>query len=146
MRSCNGCNAAVPDDAETCPQCGNLVSRGFLASIAGLFRSKPATGKPASAPAPPRASAGSFKMKVEDVFSISGRGTVVTGRVSSGEVRIGDEVRIQNDQGTWTRTSVTGIEMFRKIVDVAKVDDNVGLLLRKVGRQDVAVGTMIESA
>ena len=153
MSSCNTCHAAVPNDAETCPQCGNLISKGFLASLFGMFRAKPVEApKPgvasaaASTSSRPRDSSGGFSMKIEDVFTISGRGTVVTGNIASGEIRIGDAVRIVSGDGTAIETNVTGIEMFRKIVNEAKAGDNVGLLLRGVKQKEVQAGATIELA
>lgn len=81
-----------------------------------------------------------FEMEVEDVFSIVGRGTVVTGKVSSGTINVGDEVLIFNNG---IRTKVTGIEMFRKQCDNATVGDNVGILLNDVSRDDVERGFLI---
>ena len=81
-----------------------------------------------------------FEMEVEDVFSIIGRGTVVTGKVSSGTINVGDEVLIFNNG---ISTKVTGIEMFRKQCDNATVGDNVGILLNDVSRDDVERGFLI---
>ena len=79
---------------------------------------------------------GSFHFVVEDVFIITGRGTVVTGRVDSGEVHVGDTVTIN---GSMT-TEVTGIEMFRKTLDYAKAGDNCGILLKGITRDDIHKG------
>lgn len=78
-------------------------------------------------------------MLIEDVFSISGRGTVVTGRIENGSVRVGDRIFIVAGAATLSAT-VTGVEMFRKVVEVARAGDNVGLLLRGVTRGEVARG------
>ena len=88
----------------------------------------------------PVQTSGSFELVVEDVFSITGRGTVVTGKVSSGTINVGDEVLIFNNG---IRTKVTGIEMFRKQCDNATVGDNVGILLNDVSRDDVERGFLI---
>ncbi|MEO8360534.1 MAG: EF-Tu/IF-2/RF-3 family GTPase [Vicinamibacteria bacterium] len=146
MRSCKSCHAAVPDDAETCPQCGTLVTKGILASFFGMFRAKPLPTK-AVPPKAPRArdAAGAFRMKVEDIFTISGRGTVVTGQIASGDIRIGDEVSFVSTKGVSMKSNITGIEMFQKVVDVAKAGDRVGLLLRGVRLNDIPAGTTIES-
>lgn len=89
--------------------------------------------------------AADFRMTVEDVFSITGRGTVVTGRVESGSVALGDIVRLGRMDGSGRDVAVAGIEMFRKMMDRAKQGDNVGLLLRDVERNGVGRGDVLES-
>jgi translation elongation factor EF-Tu-like GTPase len=86
---------------------------------------------------------GGFGLTVEDVFSITGRGTIVTGRVLAGTVSVGDQVRITRAGQVVATTQVTGIEMFRKIVDTAKAGENVGLLLRGVERNQVIRGDVV---
>ena len=83
-----------------------------------------------------------FLMPVEDVFSISGRGTVATGRIERGVVRVGESVEIVGIKDTST-TTVTGVEMFRKLLDFGQAGDNVGLLLRGVKRTDIERGQVI---
>jgi len=83
-----------------------------------------------------------FRMTVEDVFSIKGRGTVVTGKIESGTIKVGDEVAIQGKNGE-KRTIVTGVEMFRKTMSQANAGDNVGILLKDVAKQDVQQGDVI---
>ena len=83
-----------------------------------------------------------FQMPIEDVFSITGRGTVVTGRVEFGELSVGTEVEIVGIRPT-QKTTVTGVEMFRKLLDSARAGDNVGLLLRGIGKTDVERGQVI---
>jgi elongation factor Tu len=83
-----------------------------------------------------------FQMPVEDVFSITGRGTVVTGRVEQGELEVGTEVEIVGIRDT-QKTTVTGVEMFRKLLDSARAGDNVGLLLRGIGKTDVERGQVV---
>ena len=90
-------------------------------------------------PLPERAIDGDFLMPVEDVFSISGRGTVVTGRIDRGVVHVGDEVEIVGINET-TKTTCTGVEMFRKLLDEGMAGDNVGVLLRGTKREDVERG------
>ncbi|VAW62860.1 Translation elongation factor Tu, partial [hydrothermal vent metagenome] len=90
-------------------------------------------------PEPERAVDQPFLMPVEDVFSISGRGTVVTGRIERGEVNIGEEIEIVGIRETQT-TTCTGVEMFRKLLDQGLAGDNVGLLLRGLKREDVERG------
>ena len=83
-----------------------------------------------------------FLMPIEDVFSISGRGTVVTGRVERGEITVGEEVEIVGIHPT-TKTTVTGVEMFRKLLDRGEAGDNIGALLRGTKREDVERGQVL---
>jgi len=83
-----------------------------------------------------------FLMPIEDVFSISGRGTVVTGRVETGIVKVGEEVEIVGIRDT-QKTVVTGVEMFRKLLDQGQAGDNIGALLRGIGREDVERGQVL---
>ncbi|MBC2860149.1 elongation factor Tu [Stappia sp. 28M-7] len=83
-----------------------------------------------------------FLMPIEDVFSISGRGTVVTGRVERGIVKVGEEVEIVGIRDT-KKTTVTGVEMFRKLLDQGQAGDNIGALIRGVGREDVERGQVL---
>ena len=82
-------------------------------------------------------------MPVEDVFTITGRGTVVTGRVERGVVNVNEEVEIVGIKPTTTKTTVTGVEMFRKLLDQGQAGDNVGLLVRGVKREDVERGQVV---
>jgi len=93
-------------------------------------------------PQPARAVDLPFLMPIEDVFSISGRGTVVTGRVERGAVNVGDEIEIVGLKDT-QKTTVTGVEMFRKLLDRGEAGDNVGALLRGVKREDVERGQVL---
>ena len=93
-------------------------------------------------PMPERAVDGDFLMPVEDVFSISGRGTVVTGRVERGIVNVGDEVAIIGIKDT-EKTTCTGVEMFRKLLDEGRAGDNVGVVLRGTKREDVERGQVL---
>jgi elongation factor Tu len=93
-------------------------------------------------PTPERAIDKPFLMPIEDVFSISGRGTVVTGRVERGIVKVGDEVEIVGLRPT-QKTTVTGVEMFRKLLDQGQAGDNVGVLLRGTKREDVERGQVL---
>ncbi len=93
-------------------------------------------------PEPERAIDGDFLMPVEDVFSISGRGTVVTGRVERGIITVGEEVEIVGIRDTVT-TTCTGVEMFRKLLDEGRAGDNVGVLLRGTKREDVERGQVL---
>lgn len=93
-------------------------------------------------PEPERAIDGAFIMPVEDVFSIAGRGTVVTGRVERGIIKVGEEVEIIGLKET-TKTTCTGVEMFRKLLDEGRAGDNVGVLLRGVKRDEVERGQVL---
>jgi elongation factor Tu len=84
-----------------------------------------------------------FMMPIEDVFSISGRGTVVTGRVETGIVKVGEEVEIVGIQPAVRKTTVTGVEMFRKLLDQGQAGDNIGALIRGVGREEVERGQVL---
>ena len=84
-----------------------------------------------------------FMMPVEDVFSITGRGTVATGRVERGQVRVGDEVEIVGISEKTSKTTVTGVEMFRKLLDYAEAGDNIGTLLRGVTRDNIERGQVL---
>ena len=93
-------------------------------------------------PEPERAVDGTFLMPIEDVFSISGRGTVVTGRVERGIIKVGDEIEIVGIRDT-QKTTCTGVEMFRKLLDQGQAGDNVGILLRGTKREDVERGQVV---
>ena len=93
-------------------------------------------------PEPERAIDGDFIMPVEDVFSISGRGTVVTGRIERGIIKVGEEIEIIGIKDTQT-TTCTGVEMFRKLLDQGQAGDNVGVLLRGVKREEVERGQVL---
>jgi elongation factor Tu len=93
-------------------------------------------------PEPVRAIDGPFLMPIEDVFSISGRGTVVTGRVERGIVKVGEEVEIVGIKDT-VKTTCTGVEMFRKLLDQGQAGDNIGVLLRGTKREDVERGQVL---
>ncbi|GAA0418546.1 MAG: elongation factor Tu [Bacillota bacterium] len=94
-------------------------------------------------PTPDRDKDKPFMMPVEDVFSITGRGTVATGRVERGEVRVGDEVEIIGLNEKAEKTTVTGVEMFRKLLDYAEAGDNIGALLRGVAREEINRGQVL---
>lgn len=82
-----------------------------------------------------------FRMTVQDIFSIKGRGTVVTGQIESGSLGVGDEILIQGKSSK--TTVVNGIEMFRKIVDRAQAGDNIGVLLKDISKEDVQQGDVL---
>jgi elongation factor Tu len=96
-----------------------------------------------SIPDPVRETEKPFLMPVEDVFTITGRGTVVTGRVERGVINVNEEVEIVGIKPTSTKTTVTGVEMFRKLLDQGQAGDNVGLLLRGIKREDVERGQVV---
>ena len=91
---------------------------------------------------PPRATDKPFLMPVEDVFSITGRGTVATGRIETGIVKVGDEVQIMG-LGATLKSVVTGVEMFRKLLDQGEAGDNVGLLLRGIDKKEIKRGMVV---
>ena len=93
-------------------------------------------------PTPERAVDKPFLLPIEDVFSISGRGTVVTGRVERGIIHVGDEIEIVGLKET-QKTTCTGVEMFRKLLDEGQAGDNVGVLLRGTKREDVERGQVL---
>ena len=94
-------------------------------------------------PQPERDTDKPFMMPVEDVFSITGRGTVATGRVERGQVNVGDEVEIIGLAEEAKKTTVTGVEMFRKLLDYAEAGDNIGALLRGVSREEISRGQVL---
>ena len=87
---------------------------------------------------------GDFLLTVQDVFTITGRGTVITGQVERGSIKVGDSVKIKNSMtGEVKLSAVTGIEMFRKLLDTATVGDNVGILLRGIKRNEISRGDIL---
>ncbi|MGX7031187.1 elongation factor Tu [Vagococcus zengguangii] len=94
-------------------------------------------------PTPERDHDKPFMMPVEDVFSITGRGTVATGRVERGQIKVGDEVEVIGIAEETSKTTVTGVEMFRKLLDYAEAGDNIGALLRGVSRDDIQRGQVL---
>lgn len=94
-------------------------------------------------PTPKREMDKPFLMPIEDIFTITGRGTVASGRINRGVVKVGDEVELVGLFPETKKTVVTGIEMFRKILDVGEAGDNVGILLRGIGREDIERGQVI---
>jgi elongation factor Tu len=93
-------------------------------------------------PVPERPVDKPFLMPIEDIFSISGRGTVATGRIETGVIKVGEEVEIVGFRPT-TKTTITGVEMFRKLLDDGQAGDNVGLLLRGTKREDIERGQVL---
>ena len=94
-------------------------------------------------PTPERETEKPFLMPVEDVFTITGRGTVVTGRIERGIVKVNEDVEIVGIKPESTKTTVTGIEMFRKLLDEGQAGENVGLLIRGIKREDVERGQVV---
>jgi elongation factor Tu len=94
-------------------------------------------------PEPPRPVDKPFLMPIEDVFSITGRGTVVTGRVERGKVKVGEEIEIVGIRPKTTKSVCTGVEMFRKLLDEGRAGDNIGALLRGIGKDDVERGQVL---
>jgi len=111
-----------------------LGKQAILALMKAVDESIPQPDRPLDKP---------FMMPIEDVFSISGRGTVVTGRVETGIVKVGEEVEIVGIHPTVRKTVVTGVEMFRKLLDQGQAGDNIGALIRGVGREEVERGQVL---
>lgn len=113
----------------------------------GLFRRKPEVIDATSlmSKVPTVTTAGDFRLTVEDVFSIRGRGTVVTGRVESGSISVGAEVQQIRIDAPVRTVRVRGIEMFRKVKEQAAEGENVGLLLDDIGRDDIIKGDVLIS-
>jgi elongation factor Tu len=119
------CGCGKPD----CEHCGSILK--LMDAVDDYF------------PTPERDVDKPFLMPVEDVFTITGRGTVVTGRVERGVVKVGDNVEIVGLQDEPRKTVVTGVEMFRKLLDQGEAGDNIGVLLRGIDREDVERGQVI---
>ena len=94
-------------------------------------------------PTPPRETDKPFLMPVEDVFTITGRGTVVTGRIERGIIKVNEEIEIVGIRSDVQKTTVTGVEMFRKLLDEGQAGENVGVLLRGTKREDVERGQVL---
>ena len=94
-------------------------------------------------PLPPRDNEKPFLMPVEDVFSITGRGTVATGRIETGVIKVGEEIQIIGLGEEPKKSTVTGVEMFRKLLDQGEAGDNVGLLLRGIDKKEIKRGQVI---
>ncbi|HVP20403.1 MAG TPA: EF-Tu/IF-2/RF-3 family GTPase, partial [Anaerolineaceae bacterium] len=138
-------------DSITCPNCGaslalnpgqNLVTCPYCNSSLRVSTGTGAEPTIQRIEGSAKSTDAGFQMTVEDVFSIRNRGTVVTGRVASGEVKIGDKIIIQRGNQT-QRTTVAGIEMFRKMLDHASAGDNIGLLLKDIGGGQVQRGDVL---
>jgi elongation factor Tu len=119
-----------------------LAMEGDKGELGELAIMKLAEALDSYIPTPERAIDGAFLMPVEDVFSISGRGTVVTGRVERGIIKVGEELEIVGIRDT-QKTTCTGVEMFRKLLDQGQAGDNVGVLLRGTKREDVERGQVL---
>jgi elongation factor Tu len=132
----DGDNIPVIQGSATCALNGDKPEIGrdaILKLMAAVDSFIPQPARPLDKP---------FLMPIEDVFSISGRGTVVTGRVETGVVKVGEEVEIVGLKDT-KKTVVTGVEMFRKLLDQGEAGDNIGALIRGVGREEVERGQVL---
>jgi hypothetical protein len=151
-------DAPVPVEIEQCPNCGAPLEldagRCAFCHVPLRVTPDPAAGPAVAVAEPGEARGGEgmpgdpsapFAMPVEDVFSIKGRGTVATGKITAGTVRVGDDLVIEGPSGT-SGTRCTGVEMFRKKLDVASAGDNVGLLLDGVDKQSIARGDTLRAA
>ena len=135
-RDYDGDNIPIIRGSATCALNGTKTEIGhdaILALMAAVDEYIPQPARPLDKP---------FLMPIEDVFSISGRGTVVTGRIETGIVKVGEEVEIVGIKDT-KKTVVTGVEMFRKLLDQGQAGDNVGALIRGVGREEVERGQVL---
>ncbi len=135
-RDYDGDNIPIIRGSATCALNGTNPEIGqasILALMAAVDEHIPQPTRPLDKP---------FLMPIEDVFSISGRGTVVTGRVETGIVKVGEEVEIVGIKDT-QKTVVTGVEMFRKLLDQGQAGDNIGALIRGIGREDVERGQVL---
>ena len=130
------------DDTPIVIGSAKLALEGDKGEMGEIAIMKLADALDAYIPMPERAIDGAFLMPVEDVFSISGRGTVVTGRVERGIVKVGEEIEIVGISDT-QKTICTGVEMFRKLLDQGQAGDNVGILLRGTKREDVQRGQVL---
>ncbi|TCW32582.1 EF-Tu/IF-2/RF-3 family GTPase, partial [Marichromatium gracile] len=130
------------DDTPIVTGSAKLALEGDTSEIGGPSIDKLVEALDSYIPEPERAVDGAFLMPIEDVFSISGRGTVVTGRVERGVIKVGEEVEIVGIKDT-TKTTCTGVEMFRKLLDQGEAGDNVGVLLRGTKREDVERGQVL---
>jgi len=149
-KHCGNCQAVIPGGGSTCPACGQEVARGFFAAIGELFGGRRSKETPAPAAVAPRNSTGAggpFAFLVEDIFAITGRGTVVTGMVQRGEIAVGDEVAFTAESGDVITRRVIGIELFRKTTKVASEGQTAGLLLSKdVDRRHLVRGVVLTKA
>ena len=137
MKKCKSCNQDIPGESKKCPFCGKPTG-GFWSKLFGESETSPQPHPQASQPT--GSEAGPFAMTIIDVFSIKGRGTVVIGSIQSGTIKVGDMVRFNTPAKQEKVCMVTGIEMFRKVVESAKAGDTVGLLLGGAQKEDVAKG------
>jgi hypothetical protein len=151
MKRCKSCKQSVPDNVKTCPFCGKSIG-GFWSRLFGGNDMPQPPGFSSSVAQPPGSStsvaqdAGPFAMTIEDVFSIGGRGTVVTGLIRGGEIKVGDQVRFVTPSNQEKVCIVTGVEIFRKLKATAKAGDYVGLLLKGADQEDVAKGIELHKA
>jgi elongation factor Tu len=130
------------DDTPIITGSAKLALEGDTSEIGGPSIDRLVEALDTYIPTPERAVDGAFLMPIEDVFSISGRGTVVTGRIERGIVHVGDELEIVGIKDS-AKTTCTGVEMFRKLLDQGEAGDNVGVLLRGTKRDDVERGQVL---
>jgi hypothetical protein len=142
---CPSCGAPLDYDGSgypsmRCPFCNNTV-----VVPEALRVRRPAAPPPCAAPpSPAQAGGAGFRVTVEDVFFIKGQGTVATGRIESGTVRIGNRVRITRADGSGKTATVTAVESFRKMLTEAKAGDNVGLAMKELDKSDLRRGDVLE--
>ena len=146
MRVCSNCQSDVAEGSQACPRCGAEMPRGFFAALGALFRGK-AAPKAATAAPPSGAAVEPFAFEVEDVFTITGRGMVATGRVTRGRIAKDDEISFRSPKGEVIRRRIVAIETLGKMVESANEGDTVGLLFTKPVPFDVLVrGVVFERA
>ena len=145
MKTCGNCQGEIPEGSATCPLCGAEAPRGLFAALGSLFRGRPA--KAATPAAAAATASGPFAFEVEDVFTISGRGTVATGRITRGSITKNDEISFRSPQGEVIRRRIIAIETFGKVVETANEGDTVGLLFAKAVEKNALVrGVVFERA
>jgi len=147
MTNCSSCDRPVQEGTDFCPVCGTPAKKSFFGMLGRFFggkRSAFSSGPPEIIqPAPPADAGGAFSLTVEDVFAIAGRGVVVTGKVACGTIKAGDKVSFRTGAGADKVCRVTGIEMFRKLLDAAAAGDCVGLLLSDLQKGEILPGAVL---
>jgi len=148
MRVCGNCQSDVVEPSPTCPRCGAELPKGFFGGLLeAVFGKRRARTEPTAAASPARPAGEPFEFEVEDVFTITGRGTVATGRVTKGRIAVGDDVSFKSAKGDVIKSRINAIEAFRKTVKEASEGETVGLLLAKPVDLGVLVrGVRIERA
>ena len=147
MILCPSCGRQTIEGRDTCHYCGVKLPKGLAKWVAGLFENKRGQA-PASEDSFLEGAAirGDFRMKVEEVFEIQGRGTIVTGEIESGAIRTGESVLFTSKRGEQKNCRVKSIEKFRKILNQASAGEKVGLLLLGVAKEEIEEGIFLMKA